>query len=147
MSRNIPPGRPSSATWQCPGKGKSFPCFECCRAFNDRGELTSHVRSAHPVPPSSRKKRPATAVTSSQVSSLSNQENLPVGATIETLSHGHPVTVAAQALANISGLVNRQRTPGMAASDGEYNSTQAQHKQTSSDGTDGGTQGVCLRSL
>ena len=65
------------------GKGKSFPCFECCRAFNERydsisvqqtvsfkrisqltgfqnikrAELASHVRSVHPVPPSSRKKR------------------------------------------------------------------------------------------
>ncbi|EGE05688.1 hypothetical protein TEQG_04696 [Trichophyton equinum CBS 127.97] len=24
------------------GKGKSFPCFECCRAFNERAELASH---------------------------------------------------------------------------------------------------------
>lgn len=132
------------------GKGKSFPCFECCRAFDERydgisvqktiafkripqltgfqntkrAELASHVRSAHPVPPSSRKKRPATAVTPLQVSNSNRQGDSMAGAAIEAPSHGHPPTVAGQALADISGGINQQYARGITICDGYHNSTQ-----------------------
>ncbi|EZF25021.1 hypothetical protein H112_02644 [Trichophyton rubrum D6] len=106
------------------GKGKSFPCFECCRAFNERAELASHVRSVHPVPPSSRKKRLTTAFTPSQVSNSSRQGDSVAGAAIKRPAQGHPVTVAGQALADISEGINQQHAPARANCDGEHNSTQ-----------------------